>query len=65
VRTLGAMESGWKGEDRAARMFVFEKVPLVADEEEEAELVRMRRNERGGRLGSQKKAMEKAMKGEA
>lgn len=25
VRTLGALEGGWKGEDRAARMYVFEK----------------------------------------
>ncbi|KAJ4334948.1 hypothetical protein N0V95_009039 [Ascochyta clinopodiicola] len=40
VRTLGALEGGgaWKGEDRDARMYVFEKVPLEADSEEEKEL---------------------------
>ncbi|OAL02704.1 hypothetical protein IQ06DRAFT_119326 [Phaeosphaeriaceae sp. SRC1lsM3a] len=40
VRTLGAIEGGgaWKGEDREARMYVFEKVPLVADSDEEKEL---------------------------
>ncbi|KAH7378195.1 hypothetical protein DE146DRAFT_637987 [Phaeosphaeria sp. MPI-PUGE-AT-0046c] len=40
VRTLGAIEGGgaWKGEDRDARMYVFEKVPLVADSDEEKEL---------------------------
>jgi 25S rRNA (uracil2634-N3)-methyltransferase len=37
VRTLGAIEGGgaWKGEDRDARCYVFEKVELVADSEEE------------------------------
>lgn len=40
VRTLGMIEGGgaWKGEDREARTFVFEKVPLVADSDEEKEL---------------------------
>jgi 25S rRNA (uracil2634-N3)-methyltransferase len=40
VRTLGTIESGgaWKGEDRDARTYVFEKVPLVADSDEEKEL---------------------------
>ncbi|KAH8724767.1 hypothetical protein GQ44DRAFT_740115 [Phaeosphaeriaceae sp. PMI808] len=40
VRTLGAIEGGggWKGEDREARVYVFEKVPLVADSDEEKEL---------------------------
>ncbi|KAF1915591.1 hypothetical protein BDU57DRAFT_557698 [Ampelomyces quisqualis] len=40
VRTLGAIDGGggWKGEDREARTYVFEKVPLVPDSEEEAEL---------------------------
>ncbi|KZM23658.1 25S rRNA (uracil(2634)-N(3))-methyltransferase [Ascochyta rabiei] len=40
VRTLGAIEGGgaWKGEDRDARMYVFEKVALEADSEEEKEL---------------------------
>ena len=40
VRTLGALEGGgaWKGEDRDARVYVFEKVPLEADSEEEREL---------------------------
>lgn len=46
VRTLGAIEGGggWKGEEREARMYVFEKVPLVADSDEEKELEK----ERGG-----------------
>jgi 25S rRNA (uracil2634-N3)-methyltransferase len=40
VRTLGTIEGGggWKGEDRDARTYVFEKVPLVADSDEEKEL---------------------------
>lgn len=44
VRTLGAIEGGgaWKGEDRDARMYVFEKVPLVADSDEEKELEKQR-----------------------
>jgi 25S rRNA (uracil2634-N3)-methyltransferase len=43
VRTLGALEGGggWKGEEREARMFVFEKVPLEADSDEEKELAKM------------------------
>jgi 25S rRNA (uracil2634-N3)-methyltransferase len=61
VRTLGAMETGWKGEDRAARMFMFEKIPLVADSDEEKEMARQAKVGRGGRLPSQKEAMKKAM----
>jgi 25S rRNA (uracil2634-N3)-methyltransferase len=40
VRTLGTIEGGgaWKGEDRDARTYVFEKIPLVADSDEEKEL---------------------------
>jgi 25S rRNA (uracil2634-N3)-methyltransferase len=40
VRTLGNLEGGgaWKGEDRNARTYVFEKIPLVADSDEEKEL---------------------------
>lgn len=60
VRTLGNVENGWKGEDRAARMYVFEKVPLVADSDEEAEIARLARVARGGRLVSQKEAMRRA-----
>lgn len=43
VRTLGALEGGggWKGEDREARMYVFEKVGLEADSDEEKELEKM------------------------
>lgn len=39
VRTLGTIEGGgaWKGEEREARMYVFEKVPLEPDSEEERE----------------------------
>ena len=52
VRTLGALEGGggWKGEDRDARMYVFEKVALEADSEEEKELEKA-----GVRLGKKKK----------
>jgi 25S rRNA (uracil2634-N3)-methyltransferase len=59
VRTLGAIEGGgaWKGEDRGARMYVFEKVPLVADSDEEKEMARLKKVERGGKLPSQKQAM--------
>ena len=64
VRTLGAMETGWKGEDRAARMFMFEKIPLVADSDEEKEMARQAKVGRGGRLPSQKEAMKRAMEGE-
>ncbi|KAL6706723.1 hypothetical protein ACN47E_005265 [Coniothyrium glycines] len=60
VRTLGTVESGWKGEDREARMYVFEKVPLVADSDEEKEMERMKKRERGGALPSQKAAMKRA-----
>ncbi|KAL5114526.1 hypothetical protein ACEQ8H_007559 [Pleosporales sp. CAS-2024a] len=40
VRTLGTLEGsgGWKGEDRDARTYVFEKIALVADSDEEKEL---------------------------
>ncbi|KAF2028443.1 hypothetical protein EK21DRAFT_69828 [Setomelanomma holmii] len=40
VRTLGTLENGgvWKGEDRNARTYVFEKIPLIADSDEEKEL---------------------------
>ncbi|KAF2114835.1 hypothetical protein BDV96DRAFT_494336 [Lophiotrema nucula] len=40
VRTLGAIEGGgaWKGEEREARMYVFEKVPVELDSEEEREM---------------------------
>ena len=36
VRTLGTIEGGggWKGEEREARMYVFEKVAIEEDEEE-------------------------------
>ncbi|KAH7359756.1 hypothetical protein BKA66DRAFT_368364, partial [Pyrenochaeta sp. MPI-SDFR-AT-0127] len=56
VRTLGAIEGGgaWKGEDRDARMYVFEKIPLVADSDEEKEMARQAKNKRGGALPSQK-----------
>lgn len=50
VRTLGAIEGGgaWQGEDREARMYIFEKVELVPDTDEEKELEKMGqgRNER-------------------
>ena len=53
VRTLGALEGGggWKGEDRDARMYVFEKVALEADSEEEKELEKM-----GVKLGKKRRA---------
>jgi 25S rRNA (uracil2634-N3)-methyltransferase len=53
VRTLGALEGGggWKGEDREARMYVFEKVALEADSEEERELEKM-----GVKLGKKRRA---------
>lgn len=52
VRTLGALEGGggWKGEDREARMYVFEKVALEADSEEERELEKA-----GVKLGKKRK----------
>jgi 25S rRNA (uracil2634-N3)-methyltransferase len=64
VRTLGALEGGggWKGEDRDARMYVFEKIPLVADSDEEKEMERQAKVARGGKLPSQKEAMQKAMR---
>jgi 25S rRNA (uracil2634-N3)-methyltransferase len=52
VRTLGALEGGggWKGEDREARMYVFEKVALEADSDEEKELEKA-----GVKLGKKRK----------
>jgi 25S rRNA (uracil2634-N3)-methyltransferase len=52
VRTLGAIEGGgaWKGEDRDARTYIFEKVPLVADSDEEEELAK----QNGGNRTKQK-----------
>lgn len=52
VRTLGALEGGgaWKGEEREARMYVFEKVALEADSDEEKEL-----EKRGVKLGRKRK----------
>ncbi|KAH9872972.1 hypothetical protein J1614_005367 [Plenodomus biglobosus] len=62
VRTLGAIEGGgaWRGEDRDARMYVFEKIPLVADEDEDKEMQKLARNARGGALPSQKLAAKRA-----
>jgi 25S rRNA (uracil2634-N3)-methyltransferase len=57
VRTLGAIEGGgaWRGEEREARCYVFEKVELVADSEEEEVLERqgqgLRKKRRGGAAG--------------
>jgi 25S rRNA (uracil2634-N3)-methyltransferase len=57
VRTLGALEGGgWKGEDREARMYVFEKIALEADSEEEKEL-----EKRGVKLGRKRKGRETAV----
>lgn len=55
VRTLGALEGGggWKGEDREARMYVFEKIALEADSDEEKEL-----EKRGVKLGRKRKGRE-------
>ncbi|KAF2730374.1 hypothetical protein EJ04DRAFT_579918 [Polyplosphaeria fusca] len=61
VRTLGTVEGGggWKGEERAARMYVFEKVEVVdsSAEEEEArnkrEKKRKRKRKRGEGEGSE------------
>ncbi|KAF3034305.1 hypothetical protein E8E12_003150 [Didymella heteroderae] len=52
VRTLGALEGGggWRGEDREARMYVFEKIALEADSDEEKEL-----EKRGVKLGRKRK----------
>lgn len=62
VRTLGAIEGGgaWRGEDREARMFMFEKIALVPDEEEEEEMKRLARKGRGGALLPQKQAAKRA-----
>ena len=53
VRTLGALEGGggWRGEDREARMYVFEKVALEADSDEERELEKI-----GVKIGRKRKA---------
>ncbi|KAF1833249.1 hypothetical protein BDW02DRAFT_468598, partial [Decorospora gaudefroyi] len=63
VRTLGALEGGgaWKGEERAARMYVFEKVELVMDSGDEVEMARLARRNRGGGLVSQKVALKRAL----
>ena len=55
VRTLGALEGGgaWKGEDREARMYVFEKIRLEADSEEEKEL-----EKRGVKVGRKRRGKE-------
>jgi len=60
VRTLGAIEGGgaWKGEDRDARMYVFEKVGLVPDSEEEEELKKMASQGKKGRNGAKRKRRE-------
>jgi 25S rRNA (uracil2634-N3)-methyltransferase len=52
VRTLGTLEGGgaWKGEERNARTYVFEKIPLVADSDEEKELEK----HNGGKKGKLK-----------
>ncbi|KAF2128661.1 hypothetical protein P153DRAFT_376766 [Dothidotthia symphoricarpi CBS 119687] len=49
VRTLGTIEGGgaWKGEDRDARMYVFEKIPLQPDTDEEREI--QKRKKEGGK----------------
>lgn len=54
VRTLGALEGGgaWRGEDRDARMYVFEKVALEPDSEEERELEKMGVRLRKRRVGA-------------
>jgi 25S rRNA (uracil2634-N3)-methyltransferase len=58
VRTLGAIEGGggWKGEERAARCYLFQKVELVADSEEEGELEKMNGGggKKGGKEGEEK-----------
>ncbi|KAE8851072.1 hypothetical protein HRS9122_01359 [Pyrenophora teres f. teres] len=63
VRTLGAMETGWKGEDRKARMYVFEKVELVADRDEEEEMRRMRVKGRGGGWGARRALLGRGWRG--
>lgn len=60
VRTLGKVENGWKGEEREARMYAFEKIPLVADSEEEREMEKAKKRARGGTLPSQKVAAKRA-----
>ncbi|KAF9694882.1 hypothetical protein EKO04_006847 [Ascochyta lentis] len=54
VRTLGAIEGGgaWRGEEREARMYVFEKVRLEADSEEEKELEKL-----GVKLGKRRRGV--------
>ena len=62
VRTLGTLEGGggWKGEDRDARMYCFEKVPLEADSDEEKELekagVKLRKKKRAPVVRKKRKA---------
>lgn len=55
VRTLGAIEGGgaWKGEDRDARMYVFEKIPLQPDSDDEREMQKQETH-KGGRKEFQK-----------
>ncbi|KAF2824016.1 hypothetical protein CC86DRAFT_62874 [Ophiobolus disseminans] len=69
VRTLGTIEGGgaWKGEDRDARVYVFEKVPLVPDSDEEEELEKLSGGKRerpgGGRKEREKKGSKRARQG--
>ncbi|KAH6622122.1 hypothetical protein C7974DRAFT_216471 [Boeremia exigua] len=64
VRTLGALEGGggWKGEDRDARMYVFEKVALEADSDEEKELekigVKLRKKRKAPVVQKKRKAQD-------
>ena len=61
VRTLGTIEGGgaWRGEDRDARVYVFEKIPLVADSDEEKEMGRLGKGKSGDASRSQKGATPK------
>lgn len=60
VRTLGAIEGGggWKGEDREARVYVFEKMELVADSEEEKELEKVGLGKEGRGKGEKRGDMQ-------
>ncbi|KAF2012762.1 hypothetical protein BU24DRAFT_443108 [Aaosphaeria arxii CBS 175.79] len=51
VRTLGAIEGGggWKGEEREARMFVFEKVEIEDSEDEGRRKKRKGKGKKGGK----------------
>ncbi|CAI6334034.1 unnamed protein product [Periconia digitata] len=53
VRTLGVVEGGggWKGEEREARMFVFEKAKEEGSGEKEEKKVKKRKREGDGALG--------------